>query len=170
MSPLTALSQGRVCFERACRARSADLQSISICPNRRGPREFSGARPCAEHQPQHGGNSNRDALRLGLRPQPRSVLVAAPPRCAVSQVFNLRTAVCEQRSADYKSAIRQIKNLRYANRMRGEGRAFAAPTRLRPRRQGEVKPLNAAYPGDSSIFRRRLNSHEQSEAIQSQLA
>jgi hypothetical protein len=33
---------------------------------------------------------------------------------AVSQVFNLPTAAREQRSADSKSAIRQIKNLRYA--------------------------------------------------------
>jgi len=32
-------------------------------------------------------------------------LVAAPPRCAVSQVFNLPLAACEQRSADYKSEI-----------------------------------------------------------------
>jgi hypothetical protein len=32
---------------------------------------------------------------------------------ALSQVFNLPTAACEQRSADYKSAIRQIENLRY---------------------------------------------------------
>ena len=30
--------------------------------------------------------------------------VAAPPRCAVSQVFNLPPGACEQRSADYKSA------------------------------------------------------------------
>ena len=36
---------------------------------------------------------------------------------ALSQVFNLPTAACEQRSADYKSAIRQIKNLRYAKHM-----------------------------------------------------
>jgi hypothetical protein len=82
------------------------------------PREFSGARLCAEHQPQQGGNSNRDALRLGLRPQPRSVLVAALPRWAVSQVLNLRTVAREQRSADSKSAIRQITNLRYVEHVR----------------------------------------------------
>jgi len=38
---------------------------------------------------------------------------------AVSQVFNLPTAACEQRSADYKSAIRQIRNLRYAKHVPG---------------------------------------------------
>jgi hypothetical protein len=46
------------------------------------------------------------------------ILVAAPPRCAVSQVFNLPTAARKQRSADCKSAIRQIKNLRYAEQAR----------------------------------------------------
>src|SRR5438034_7465830 len=90
---------------------SADFQSISIAQNRCKPRRIFGARLCAQHQPQHGRDSN--ALRLGLRPQPRSILVAASPRCAVSRIFNLPTFACEQRSADYKSAMRQIKNLRY---------------------------------------------------------
>src|SRR5207247_1648060 len=62
---------------------SADFQSISIAQNRCKPRGIFGARLCAQHQPQHGRDSN--ALRLGLRPQPRSILVAAWPRCAVSQ-------------------------------------------------------------------------------------
>ena len=35
----------------------------------------------------------------------------------MSQVFNLPTVACAQRSADYKSAIRQIKNLRYAKQI-----------------------------------------------------
>src|SRR5207249_2713871 len=34
-------------------------------------------------------------------------------RSALYRRFNLPAAVCEQHSADYKSAIRQIKNLRY---------------------------------------------------------
>jgi len=46
-----------------------------------------------------------------------NILVAAGPRCAVSQVLNLPNVACEQRSADYKSAIRQIKNLRYGKRL-----------------------------------------------------
>jgi len=37
---------------------------------------------------------------------------------AVSQVFNLPHAACQQRSADYKSAIQQIKNLRYGKQIR----------------------------------------------------
>jgi len=40
-------------------------------------------------------------------------------RSAVSQVFNLPPAGCEQRSADYKSAMRRIKNLRYSKQIRG---------------------------------------------------
>jgi len=44
----------------------------------------------------------------------RAPLVAASPRCPLSQVFDLPTAACEQRFADYKSAIRQIENLRYS--------------------------------------------------------
>jgi hypothetical protein len=39
---------------------------------------------------------------------------------AVSQVFNLPTAAREQRSADYKSALQQIKNLRYAKHVPGD--------------------------------------------------
>jgi hypothetical protein len=41
-------------------------------------------------------------------------LVAALPRCAVSQVCNLQTAREVRSLADYKSAIQQIANLRYA--------------------------------------------------------
>jgi len=49
----------------------------------------------------------------------RECLVAAPSRCAVSQVFNLPPVAREQRAADYKSAIRQIKNLRHAKHIPG---------------------------------------------------
>jgi collagenase-like PrtC family protease len=45
------------------------------------------------------------------------LLVAASPRCAVSQVFDLPNAAREQRCADYKSAIRQIENLRYGKQI-----------------------------------------------------
>ena len=110
------------------RARSADLQSISTCPNRRRPRRFCGARLC---EPQHVDCDRRAGIvkTLGGRQsscgsQTRAPLVPAWPRCAVSQVFNLPHAACEQRSADYKSAIRQIKNLRYGKqipRQTGEG-------------------------------------------------
>jgi hypothetical protein len=53
-------------------------------------------------------------------------LIAAPPRYAVSQVFNLPPVAREQRSADYKSAIRQIKNLRYGKQIRARKRAREA--------------------------------------------
>jgi len=46
----------------------------------------------------------------------RGCLVAALPRypvVLVFEVFNLPPAACAQSSADYKSAIQQIKNLRY---------------------------------------------------------
>jgi hypothetical protein len=69
---------------------------------------------------------------------------------AVSQVFNLPPAACEQRFADYKSAIRQIKNLRYAKPRSGilpaersekstSGKMPAAPwphSLIRSRKQG----------------------------------
>ena len=83
-------------------------------------------------------------------------MVAALPRYAVSQLFDLPHAACEQRSADYKSAIgsiapalsvlrtfgpagakslspfpngssRQIKNLRYGKQIR---RPRSAPLAL----------------------------------------
>jgi hypothetical protein len=47
--------------------------------------------------------------------------VTAPPRCAVSQVSNLLPVAREQRSADYKSAIRQIRNLRYGKQIPPQG-------------------------------------------------
>ncbi len=78
----------------------------SIRPERRRrPDTYSAARPSR--------NQHRKADRK------EATLVAAWPRCAVSQVFNLPHAACEQRSADYKSAIRQIKNLRYGKQIPG---------------------------------------------------
>ena len=55
---------------------------------------------------------------LGVRCWLLDVLVAASPRCAVSQVCNLRivrkiqSLRSNRRSADYKPALRQIENLR----------------------------------------------------------
>ena len=57
---------------------------MSICPNRRTLCKFSGPRLWSKTQPQRVSG----ALRLMLRTQPRSVLVAAPPRCAVSPICN----------------------------------------------------------------------------------
>jgi hypothetical protein len=51
---------------------------------------------------------------------------------AVSQVFNLLTAAHEQRSADCKSAIRQIKNLRYAKHVLGGTPTRAVETTVLP--------------------------------------
>jgi hypothetical protein len=103
--------------------RSAELYSISIRPNRRGPRRFCGARLC---EPQHVDSDRCAGLveTLGGRQsccgsQTRAPLVAALPRCAVSQSCTL-PAVGKRphvgpipRPADCKSAIRQIENLRY---------------------------------------------------------
>jgi len=106
----------------------ADFPSIGIAQNRCKPRRFFGARLCAQHQPQHSGESN--TLRLGLRPQPRSVLVAARPCCFVSQNCILRTVEARRkfgkvgRSADYKSAIRQSSTLRYVGSLYARVRRF----------------------------------------------
>src|SRR5439155_26985890 len=85
---------------------SADFQSMSISRNRRKPRRIFGARLCAQHQPQHGRDSN--ALRLGLRPQPRSILVAAWPRCAVSRVSKPAGGTISHAPPIWKSAIQQV--------------------------------------------------------------
>ena len=76
--------------------RSAELDSISICPNRRGPRLYFGARLWSKTQPQQRFDST-GVLRLVLRTQPRSVLVAAWPRCAVSPICNRQTVEMLQR-------------------------------------------------------------------------
>src|SRR5438552_13735000 len=75
-------------------SRSADFQSISICPNRRRPRESLVLVLVI-------GNG---AVEDEDEKEDDDDWVAAPPRCAVSQVFNLPPGACEQRSADYKSA------------------------------------------------------------------
>ena len=67
---------------------------------------------------QHGWNCLAAVVVNGCcGSQTRAPLVAASPRCAVSPICNLPSVACEQRSADYKSAIRQIKNLRYAKQI-----------------------------------------------------
>src|SRR5439155_4710673 len=81
-------------------------KSISISQNRCKPRRIFGARLCAQHQPQHGRDSN--ALRLGLRPQPRSILVAAWPRCAVSRVSKPAGGTISHAPPIWKSAIQQV--------------------------------------------------------------
>src|SRR5438445_4803400 len=92
-------------------SRSADFQSISICPNRRRPRESLVLVVVLVLVIGNGEVEDEDEK------EDEDDLVAAGPRCAVSQVFNLPPAAREQRSADYKSAIRQIKNLRYAKQI-----------------------------------------------------
>ena len=71
-------------------------------------RRFCGARLC---EPQHVESDRRAGFvkTLGGRQsscgsQTRAPLVAASPRWAVSQDFNVPLAACEQRSADCKSA------------------------------------------------------------------
>ena len=73
--------------------RSAELYSISICPNHRGPRRFCGARLC---EPQHVEIDRRAGFLKTLGgqqsscgSQTRAPLVAAAPRFAVSQSFTL---------------------------------------------------------------------------------
>jgi hypothetical protein len=71
-------------------------------------------------------------------------LVAASPRWAVSQVFNLPHAACEQRSADYKSAIRQIENLRYDKQIPAHGRAAFEDLAAALERAPSACPLHAS--------------------------
>jgi hypothetical protein len=121
----------------ACRVfdtRCPDLESMSICPDRRGPGRFSGARLC---EPQHVESDRRPGFVKTLDGQQRSCgsqtsqtrapLAAASPCCAVSQVrnvcnlpigCNLESSGSDRRLADYKSAIRQIRNLRYEKQKR----------------------------------------------------
>ena len=68
--------------------RSAELHSISICQNRRGPRRFCGARLC---EPQHAGSDRGAGFVNSLRgpqsscgSQTRAPLVAASPRSEIS--------------------------------------------------------------------------------------
>ena len=73
---------------------SAELYSISICRNRRGPRRFCGARLC---EPQHVGSDRRAGFvktpggrQRSCGSQTRAPLVAASPRSAVSRSCTLR--------------------------------------------------------------------------------
>jgi len=61
--------------------------------------------------------SRRQKLKNNRARDVLSVLAAPVAQTSVSQVFNLPPAGCEQRSADCKSAIRQIKNLRYVKQI-----------------------------------------------------
>src|SRR5213592_936240 len=74
--------------------RSAELYSISVCPNRRRPRRLCGARLC---EPQHVDSDRCAGLvkTLGGRQsscgsQTRAPLVAASPRWAVSPTCSRR--------------------------------------------------------------------------------
>ena len=80
-----------------------ELHSISISENRRTSRRFFWSATASAY-----------CCNSGI-----SVLVAASPRCAVSQICNLRRVGKGQRvgpvrhAAEYNSAIKQIENLRY---------------------------------------------------------
>src|SRR5213075_3466106 len=67
-----------------------------------------------------GGPARGDRSSYVLEVLPASYVFSqlAAPVAQTCSVFNLPTAAREQRSADYKSAIRQIKNLRYAKHVR----------------------------------------------------
>src|SRR5204863_4733375 len=98
---------------------------------RRRPRRFCGTR---FGEPQHVESDRRagfvktlDGRQSSCGSQTRAPVVAAPLRWAVSQVCNLRIVRKIQSrgmdwcSTDYKSAIRQIENLRYGKQTRGVG-------------------------------------------------
>src|SRR6266567_7398488 len=105
-------------------ARSAEAEGgghwISIRGNCGELRRFLGARLCAEHQPQRVGTARNSCFTPTLCAVParcgwscghsRAPLLAAPPRCAVSQDVILQNA---RTFADGQSATQQISNLRY---------------------------------------------------------
>jgi hypothetical protein len=110
----------------AVRRRSAELHTISISGNQRNSRRFFAG--LSSSSSPHDAGVGRGPRRGAAPPLPspllhqmeeRECLVAAPPRYAVSQICNLRSARSSgpsrqvERSADYNSAIRQIENLRY---------------------------------------------------------
>src|SRR5512141_1058298 len=71
--------------------RNAEFSSISIAGNCRHSRECSGARLCAEHQPQHVETALEPRICCGWScGHSRASLVAASPRCAVSPKTTLR--------------------------------------------------------------------------------
>ena len=100
--------------------RSADLQSISICRNRRGLRQFDvrGNRRDAIDA-EILGSGFFSAFVASLRFAPLCVSVAPWPRCAESQACSLLAFPNPDalgnsgQSADYKSAIQQTASLRY---------------------------------------------------------
>src|SRR5439155_24213734 len=75
---------------RLCLGATTLVRSISVCPNRRGPRRFCGARLC---EPQHVDSDRRAGFvkMLGGRhsscgSQTRAPLVAALPRCELLRI------------------------------------------------------------------------------------
>ena len=71
-----------------------EFSSISIAGNCRRSRECSGARLCAEHQPQHAETALEPRICCGWSyGHSRAPLVAASPRCAVSPKATLRYGV-----------------------------------------------------------------------------
>src|SRR5438445_13413528 len=103
-------------------SRSADFQSISICPNRRRPRESLVLVVVLVLVIGNGAVEDEDEK------EDDDDWVAAGPRCTVSQSCTLpnvgepRRVGPIRRSADYKSAIRQIENLRYGKHLPPLGR------------------------------------------------
>jgi len=100
--------------------RSADSQSISICPNCRAKREFLIASQPQRREERRGPEQYVvSAFIASLWLSCAVGLVAASLRCAVSQNCNLQSSrdplglAFVRRPADYKSAIQQIENLRY---------------------------------------------------------
>src|SRR5439155_15995798 len=82
------------------------------------------------------------------------ILVAASPRCAVSQDSILQDCALAgrsehgKRSADLQSAIQQISNLRYAERMRSWSSALQSGTYL-----PEIRRSIRAIHGPAGITR-----------------
>src|SRR5204863_680054 len=101
----------KICFERAS---ALALPLLLKKEERAGERRhFLSVSPLSDSLP---ARSSR-----GERAKPRKRFA-----CRTQLVVNLPTAAREQRSADYKSAIRQIKNLRYAKHVpMGEGNYFS---------------------------------------------
>jgi len=131
---------------RACRACSADFQTISMCRNRCEPRRFS-ERGCvrstsrsALERPKAWDSIQRPGKFAAAAAGPADTaalhLVAALPRCAVSQFSSLPSAACAQRSADYKSALRKTDAQPLAGELAGK-----RPARGRQHSAGRM-PVN----------------------------
>jgi hypothetical protein len=86
----------------------------------------------------------------------RECLVAAPSRCAVSQIFNLPPVAREQPAADYKSAIRQIKNLRHAKHIPGGTPGELAGEDACATSAGQfMVPMHARFPASTLLWPNR---------------